>query len=70
MSDLKKIKEAYWACDDCNTSAGGVFPDGHVCTAVSGECKVCNKEDVTLIPWVDYNWDNPKDDLTAKMVRD
>jgi len=66
---LEIIKKHYWACDKCNTNAGGVFPEGHVCTMTEGECKVCGDTDVMLIPWVDYNWDNKQDDMVAKLNR-
>lgn len=48
--------EHYYMCSECATSKGGVFPEGHVCTVMSGTCEYCNKVDVTLIPWVDFNW--------------
>jgi len=67
---LKKIKENYWACHLCMTDAGGRFPEGHVCTVTKGRCKVCFAKDVTLIPWVDYDWKDKNDDLIAKVSRD
>lgn len=61
MTELfKKIKEAYWACDDCITQAGGVFPEGHCATMTKGDCLVCGAVNVTLIPWVDYDWKHVK----------
>ena len=55
---FEKIKEAYWACRTCNREAGGVWPEGHCATVTSGDCAVCGAVDVTLIPWVDYDWKN------------
>lgn len=63
--------EHYWMCMKCAKKMGGVFPKGHVCTAISSECPYCSDENVTCVPWVDFNW--PKDkktDLKAKVSRD
>lgn len=46
----------YWLCDDCATAKGGKFPNGHVCTVTHGTCKYCSKDNVMLIPWVDFEW--------------
>jgi hypothetical protein len=51
------------------TDAGGIFPEGHVCTVCYGECKICGEKG-TIIPWVDYNWKDKKDNLTAHVCRD
>lgn len=69
---MKKIKEAYWLCSTCATENGGVFPDGHVCTVISGKCSVCNSGvETTLIPWVDFDWPKSREeDAVAKIARD
>lgn len=46
----------YWMCGDCATKFGGEFPEGHVCTVTYGTCAYCKKSDVTLIPYVDFDW--------------
>ena len=66
---INKIKKHYRACDSCMKKAGGVFPKGHTCTMTEGECKVCG-EIKTLIPWVDYNWNDKSDNLQAQVARD
>ena len=53
---LNKIKHYCWCCSSCATEAGGIYPEGHVCTMTAGICNVCGDEGVTLIPWVDFNW--------------
>lgn len=61
----------YWGCKECFESMGGKFPEGHVCTMTMGKCKYCGIDNLTLIPWVDFDW--PKDrqtDLISKVVRD
>lgn len=63
--------EHYWLCSECARDKGGVFPEGHACTVMSGKCPYCDKENVTLIPWVDFDF--PKDkklDKKAKGNRD
>lgn len=63
--------EHYWLCSECAESKGGVFPEGHCCTCIVGECPYCKAKDIMLIPWVDFNW--PKDvanDRIAKNNRD
>lgn len=52
----KQIKEQYWTCNECAEKAGGKFPKDHVCTACLGDCPICHTKNVTLIPWVDFNW--------------
>lgn len=56
----------YWMCGDCATKMGGTFPEGHCCTAMTGECKYCHAEKVTLIPYVDFDWK----DINTKHLRD
>jgi hypothetical protein len=71
MKLFEKIKQSYWACDQCMKKAGGIYPEGHICTVTYGTCAICQKKDQTLIPWVDYNW--PKDksvDWVARGSRD
>ena len=65
---LKNIQELYWCCSECATKAGGVYPEGHVCTMTSGPCGLCNT-DTTLIPWVDFNWPKSRDDDFAARIR-
>jgi len=67
---LKKIKEHYWACNDCMTEAGGKFPEGHICTMIKSNCELCGAKDQLMAPWVDCNWPNKEDDLIAKANRD
>ncbi len=69
MSTLKEVKKHYWACSECMRKAGGVYPEGHVCTMIKSKCGVCGKEGI-MAPWVDYDWPDKKDDLTAKLTRD
>ena len=70
MELLEKIKKYYWACGECNQKAGGVWPEGHCATVTQGQCQVCKTKHVTLVPWVDYNWPENKDDKFAKVLRD
>lgn len=58
--------EHYWICDECATSKGGVWPEGHVCTVQTGTCEYCDAKEVTLIPYVDYDWAN----LRTEHLRD
>jgi hypothetical protein len=69
---MKKLKIIdYWMCQKCANKAGGVFPKGHVCTVTHGQCKYCSTKDVTLIPWVDFDWPKEKvKDSAAKRGRD
>lgn len=61
----------YWLCSKCAELKGGVFPESHVCTVIMGKCPYCRTEDVTLIPWVDFNWPaETKKDIKAKLRRD
>lgn len=61
----------YWLCGKCAIKKGGIFPKGHVCTAIQGQCLYCKKKEVTLIPWVDFNWPkNNKKNIRAKINRD
>lgn len=61
----------YYMCSDCAKDKGGVFPEGHVCTVMRGECPYCKTQDVILIPWVDFNWPMDYDkDKAAKGNRD
>ncbi len=71
-SKLVEIQKHYWACDFCNYEAGGRISNGMVgITITHGKCEICNKENVMLIPWVDYNWPkSPKEDIKAKLNRD
>lgn len=67
---MRKL-EHYFMCFECADKMGGIFPEGHVCTVTEGECPYCHDKNVTLVPWVDFNW--PKDkkkDKTAKVSRD
>ena len=41
ITKLEDIKKHYWACNTCNTDAGGVWPKGHCATVCEGTCKVC-----------------------------
>ena len=66
--DLRRV---YFACENCNKEAGGVFPKGHICTVSLGDCELCGAKNVTLIPWVDFNFPKNKQvDSVAKKVRD
>lgn len=60
----------YSMCDDCAKAKGGV-PSGDACTVTQGTCPYCGTENVTLTPWVDYDWpgDVPAT-LTARLTRD
>lgn len=53
-------KTHYWLCEPCANKFGGKFPERHIFTVTVGECKHCHEKDVTLIPWVDFNWPNEK----------
>jgi hypothetical protein len=69
----KKIKDLpyYWICAPCAKAKGGVFPKVHNCTAMNGTCKYCDEDEVTLIPWVDFNWpEDPERSRLAKINRD
>lgn len=68
--ELERIKKHYQVCNDCNTKAGGVYPDGYTYATRIGQCENCGKKYVILIPWVDYNWPVRKDDIVAKTNRD
>lgn len=57
--------EHYWLCIDCAKEKGGIFPEGHVCTVMKGECPYC-KKDKTIVPWVDFDWP----DVRTKHLRD
>lgn len=65
-----RIKQTYYACDTCLQAAGGKSIPGHICTVSSGTCEVCWKENVTLIPWVDYSFKDAKINAIAKANRD
>jgi hypothetical protein len=68
---LEEIKKHYYACGDCLTAAGGVFPAGHICTVSAGDCPICGAINVTLIPWVDFNFPkDAKNNYIAKRNRD
>lgn len=56
----------YWMCWSCADKMGGKFPEGHVCTVTSGKCLYCETEDVTLIPYVDFDWK----DIKTEHLRD
>lgn len=63
--------EHYAHCQTCSENMGGKLPEICHITVWSGECPVCKESNVTLIPWVDFNW--PKDlesDEIAKLSRD
>jgi len=46
----------YSMCFKCAAKQGGKMPKGHVCTVTFGKCLYCKTKDVTLIPWVDFDW--------------
>ena len=52
----KEIKNNYWLCNECAEKNGGKFPEDHVCTVIKGSCPICNTENITLIPWLDFDW--------------
>lgn len=61
----------YWLCWDCAETRGGTWPVGHCATVTMGTCPYCNKEDVTIIPYVDFNWKDDKElDNFSKRNRD
>lgn len=60
----------YWMCNICAYTKGGVFPEGHCATVTSGTCEYCNSENVTLIPWVDFDWDDDSSTAAARILRD
>lgn len=57
--------ESWHYCHDCQIERGGRVPKfGHMgITVTKGECRLCNKKDVTLIPNGDYDW--PKEGIKA-----
>ena len=59
------MKKHYWLCADCAKEKGGTWPDGHVATVMVGECPYC-KVTTTIIPWVDFNWKNQKEERGLK----
>ena len=69
---LKDIKKHYWCCRDCATEAGGELFDTMGITMTEGMCKICKTDNVTLIPWVDFDWPTATDNsnLIAKISRD
>lgn len=62
----KRKFEYYWMCWDCADKMGGVFPEGHCCTVCIDTCEYCNTENITVIPYVDFNWK----DLKTEHLRD
>ena len=66
------IARKYDACSECCKEAGGVWPEGHLCTASLGKCSICGKDEVYLIPWVDFDWPDEEEhiDCVAKLHRD
>jgi hypothetical protein len=56
----------YWLCSECADAKGGKWPEGHVATVTHGECPYCKTPDVTIIPYVDFDWP----DLKTKHLRD
>ncbi len=46
----------YWICFECAENKGGTWPPGHCATVHTGECPYCLKKDVTVIPFVDFDW--------------
>ena len=62
---MKKF-EHYWMCFECATEMGGTFPEGHCCTVCLDTCPYCGKENVTVVPYVDFDWT----DLDTEHLRD
>jgi len=58
--------EHYWLCMECATKNGGKWPEGHACTVSVGTCPYCAEENVTIIPYVDFDWP----DINTKHLRD
>ncbi len=56
----------YWLCSPCATKKGGKWPEGHYATVTHGTCPYCKTQDVTIIPYVDFDW--PK--ISTKHLRD
>lgn len=56
MKSKKKEFPHYWICDSCAVKKGGKFPIGHACTITQGTCNYCKKDQVVLIPYVDFDW--------------
>ena len=67
-----KIKRHYWCCSTCAKEAGGKLCNASGVTMTQGKCEVCKADNVTLIPWVDFNWKQATDnsDAVAKLARD
>lgn len=61
----------YWLCFQCADSKGGVWPDGHCATIMHGTCEYCGDKNVTICPWVDFDWPMLKKiNMVAKGNRD
>lgn len=62
----------YWLCGDCAKNKGGVWPEGHCATVMQGDCPYCGTKNVTIIPWVDFNWpkESRQTNFKAKVQRD
>lgn len=55
---LNDIRKHGMTCKECANKAGGKMPENHTCTVSIGDCPICLKKDITLIPWIDFNWPN------------
>lgn len=53
---IQEMLPHYWICSDCAKEKGGTWPEGHCATCSLGDCPYCGKKDVTIIPYVDFNW--------------
>lgn len=55
-----KILHSYFICWECATALGGVMWPGKANTVSQGECPYCFTQDITIIPYVDFQWPDPK----------
>ncbi|MFN9115841.1 MAG: hypothetical protein ACK5XN_37805 [Bacteroidota bacterium] len=61
----------YWICMDCAKQKGGTFPKNHVCTVVADSiCEYCNKQKDSIVPFVDFDWEDKVITLYARGARD
>ena len=64
---MKTKFKHYYMCGECAVKMGGVFPEGHCCTVTIDTCPYCKTENVTCIPYVDFDW--PKDKKLNKHAK-
>lgn len=62
-----KKPEHYYMCLECAKNMGAEFQQDHICTVTTDKCPYCGAKDVTLIPWVDFDW--PQDQDTDKIAK-